>query len=244
MFSPAHPPRREPWQGPRPVGWSTPGKLVLFADADGPRAGSSAWRRRSRRGVASAPGCTTSACSERKALPADHRADFPWPRGGNDPGVEDTQCRFKCSAAVARSLRACASSSADVEVLMMAQRRGYRIAEVPVNWFQPGSGQSRHRFRPHAADLFVIRGATWAASTTPPPGALGNPALESAPSHQLTPPGGAATPVRRADGLPRGQLHNRAGLVAIQELRQSRHRIPPRRGRAGLDGARPYTWSR
>ena len=41
--------------------------------------------------------------------------------------------------------------SFDVEVLMMAQRRGYRIAEVPVNWtHQPGSKvQPRHRLRAH-----------------------------------------------------------------------------------------------
>ena len=50
--------------------------------------------------------------------------------------------------------------SFDVEVLMMAQRRGYRIAEVPVNWtHQPGSKvnlvtDSARMLR----DLFVIRG--------------------------------------------------------------------------------------
>jgi dolichyl-phosphate beta-glucosyltransferase len=50
--------------------------------------------------------------------------------------------------------------SFDVEVLMMAQRRGYRIAEVPVNWtHQPGSKvnlvtDSARMFR----DLFIIRG--------------------------------------------------------------------------------------
>ena len=49
--------------------------------------------------------------------------------------------------------------SFDVEVLMMAQRRGYRIAEVPVNWtHQPGSKvnlvtDSARMLR----DLFLIR---------------------------------------------------------------------------------------
>jgi hypothetical protein len=50
--------------------------------------------------------------------------------------------------------------SFDVELLMMAQRRGYRIAEVPVNWHHvPGSKvnlvtDSAKMVR----DLFVIRG--------------------------------------------------------------------------------------
>jgi dolichyl-phosphate beta-glucosyltransferase len=59
-------------------------------------------------------------------------------------GVRDTQCGFKLfRGAVAHDLFSrmrMAGFSFDVEVLLMAQRRGYRIAEVPVNWVhQPGS---------------------------------------------------------------------------------------------------------
>lgn len=58
--------------------------------------------------------------------------------------VKDTQCGFKLfRAAVAHDLFSrmrMNGFSFDVEVLLMAVRRGYRIAEVPVNWtHQPGS---------------------------------------------------------------------------------------------------------
>jgi len=49
--------------------------------------------------------------------------------------------------------------SFDVELLVMARRRGYRVAEVPVNWtHQPGSKVrlTVDSFR-MAADLFRIR---------------------------------------------------------------------------------------
>jgi len=59
-------------------------------------------------------------------------------------GVRDTQCGFKLfRGPVAHDLFSrmrMTGFSFDVEVLLMAQRRGYRIAEVPVNWVhQPGS---------------------------------------------------------------------------------------------------------
>lgn len=59
-------------------------------------------------------------------------------------GIRDSQCGFKCfRAAVAedlfRSLRT-DGLSFDVELLLLAQRRKYSIAEVAVNWAdQPGS---------------------------------------------------------------------------------------------------------
>ena len=58
--------------------------------------------------------------------------------------MQDTQCGFKLfRGAVAHDLFSrmrMRGFSFDVELLMMAQRRGYRIAEVPVNWtHQPGS---------------------------------------------------------------------------------------------------------
>ncbi|MDF3052721.1 MAG: glycosyl transferase [Geminicoccaceae bacterium] len=78
-------------------------------------------------------------------------------------GVKDTQCGFKLfRGTVAHELFSrmrIRGFSFDVEVLMMAQRRGYRIAEVPVNWtHQPGSKvnlvtDSARMLR----DLFLIR---------------------------------------------------------------------------------------
>lgn len=59
-------------------------------------------------------------------------------------GIADSQCGFKCFRASAaedlfRSLRT-DGFGFDVELLLLAQRRGYAIAEVPVNWAdQPGS---------------------------------------------------------------------------------------------------------
>ena len=59
-------------------------------------------------------------------------------------GIQDTQCGFKLfRAPVAHDLFSRMRTngfSFDVEVLMLAQRRRYAIAEVPVNWtHQPGS---------------------------------------------------------------------------------------------------------
>ena len=58
--------------------------------------------------------------------------------------VVDTQCGFKLFrgevAEVLFPLVATDGFGFDVELLMLAERRGYRIAEVPVNWAdQPGS---------------------------------------------------------------------------------------------------------
>jgi dolichyl-phosphate beta-glucosyltransferase len=81
-----------------------------------------------------------------------------------DVDVTDTQCGFKLfRAPVAQDLfsrMVMNGFSFDVEVLVMAKRRGYRIAEVPVNWVhQPGSKVrlTRDSLR-MAADLFRIRG--------------------------------------------------------------------------------------
>ena len=54
------------------------------------------------------------------------------------PGVTDTQCGFKLfSGAAARDVFSASrldGFSFDVEVLFLARRKGYRIAEVPVIW--------------------------------------------------------------------------------------------------------------
>lgn len=59
-------------------------------------------------------------------------------------GIADTQCGFKLFRRnVAQDLFSASSIEGygfDLEILYVAQRRGYRIAEVPVNWAdQPGS---------------------------------------------------------------------------------------------------------
>lgn len=80
-------------------------------------------------------------------------------------GFRDTQCGFKLfRGMVAQDLFSrmrINGFSFDVEVLLMAQRQGYRVAEVPVNWVhQPGS--KVHLVKDSlkmARDLFRMRAA-------------------------------------------------------------------------------------
>ena len=55
------------------------------------------------------------------------------------PDFEDTQCGFKCFRAQAAldlfSTQRLDGMSFDVEVLYIARKRGYRIVEVPVDWY-------------------------------------------------------------------------------------------------------------
>lgn len=55
------------------------------------------------------------------------------------PGFEDTQCGFKCfRREVAWSILPCQTIDGwafDVELLFIALRHGYRVVEVPVNWY-------------------------------------------------------------------------------------------------------------
>jgi glycosyltransferase involved in cell wall biosynthesis len=55
------------------------------------------------------------------------------------PGLQDTQCGFKCfSAGVAQELfskQTLTGWSFDVEILYMARRRGYAIRELPIPWY-------------------------------------------------------------------------------------------------------------
>ena len=55
------------------------------------------------------------------------------------PGLQDTQCGFKCfREAVALDLfkrQTIKGWSFDVEVLFIAQHRGYRIVELPIQWY-------------------------------------------------------------------------------------------------------------
>jgi dolichyl-phosphate beta-glucosyltransferase len=55
------------------------------------------------------------------------------------PGFEDTQCGFKCFRARAAEdlfgVQRFDGMSFDVEVLYIARQRGYRIVEVPIDWY-------------------------------------------------------------------------------------------------------------
>jgi glycosyltransferase involved in cell wall biosynthesis len=55
------------------------------------------------------------------------------------PGIRDTQCGFKCieaetAASLFPALRL-GGFSFDVELLMLARRRGLRLVEVPIDWY-------------------------------------------------------------------------------------------------------------
>ena len=55
------------------------------------------------------------------------------------PGLQDTQCGFKCIRAdVARDIlpyQTLTGWAFDVELLYIARRRGYRIVEIPIQWY-------------------------------------------------------------------------------------------------------------
>ncbi len=55
------------------------------------------------------------------------------------PGLQDSQCGFKCfRAAVAKELFPLQTINGwtfDVEVLFIARRRGYRVVEIPIPWY-------------------------------------------------------------------------------------------------------------
>lgn len=55
------------------------------------------------------------------------------------PGLNDTQCGFKCFRAGAAedifSLQTLPGWSFDIELLYIARKRGYRITEVPIHWY-------------------------------------------------------------------------------------------------------------
>lgn len=60
------------------------------------------------------------------------------------PGLHDTQCGFKCfradAAEVLFRLQVLDGWTFDVEVLFLARRMGYRVAEIPIPWYYvPGS---------------------------------------------------------------------------------------------------------
>lgn len=146
------------------------GQLVLFADADG----ATPWEEFDRLHAAVVGGAdiaigsrakpsVDTAVSARAYRRLMGRA-FAWlVQALTVKDISDTQCGFKLfRGALAQELFSrmrMNGFSFDVEVLLMGQRRGSRIAEVPVNWtHRPGSRVSLVRDSLlMARDLFIIR---------------------------------------------------------------------------------------
>ncbi|MEJ5202309.1 MAG: dolichyl-phosphate beta-glucosyltransferase [Anaerolineales bacterium] len=63
------------------------------------------------------------------------------------PGLQDTQCGFKCfRAAVAEDIfpyQTISGWTFDVEVLYIARLRGYRIVEIPIPWYFDANSKVR-----------------------------------------------------------------------------------------------------
>ncbi|HXF94024.1 MAG TPA: dolichyl-phosphate beta-glucosyltransferase [Nitrospiraceae bacterium] len=148
------------------------GRLQLFTDADGATPIEELWRLEqavidgadlaigSRTLASRDPRYTVRARWHRSVLGALFNMLV---RRAGIAGIADTQCGFKLfRRSVARDLFSVASIDGygfDLELLYVAQRRGYRIAEVPVNWAdQPGSKVRvlRDGLR-MVRDLFAIR---------------------------------------------------------------------------------------
>ena len=83
------------------------------------------------------------------------------------PGLQDTQCGFKCfRGAVADEifpLQTTNGWSFDVEVLFIARQRGYKIIEIPVPWYFSAESKVRifHDLYKVALDLIAIRRNAW-----------------------------------------------------------------------------------
>ena len=76
------------------------------------------------------------------------------------PGIQDTQCGFKCfTRQAAQDLfraQTLVDWTFDVELLYLARHRGYRVVEVPVHWrYQPNSRVSPLR------DSLRMLGGLW-----------------------------------------------------------------------------------
>lgn len=129
------------------------GRLQLFTDADGATAITELDRLEQaiRDGADLAIGSRSLASRQQ-----EFRVHARWHRSilggcfnavvrlGGIQGISDTQCGFKLfERAVARDLFSVSTINGygfDLELLFVAQQRGYRISEVPVNWTdQPGS---------------------------------------------------------------------------------------------------------
>jgi glycosyltransferase involved in cell wall biosynthesis len=83
------------------------------------------------------------------------------------PGLQDTQCGFKCiRAQVAHDIfprQRLTGWAFDVELLYIARRRGYRVVEVPIHWYFNADSKIsvlRDSLRMFL-DLLVIRRNAW-----------------------------------------------------------------------------------
>jgi glycosyltransferase involved in cell wall biosynthesis len=89
------------------------------------------------------------------------------------PGLEDTQCGFKCFrgdiADEVFPLQTITGWSFDVEVLFIARRRGYRITEVGIPWYFNAGTKVRvlHDSLRMFLDLLNIRRNGWAGRYGP-----------------------------------------------------------------------------
>ncbi len=83
------------------------------------------------------------------------------------PGLQDTQCGFKCFRADAADelfrLQVLDGWTFDVEVLFLARRKGYQIAEVPIPWTH-ASGSRVHLVRDSLAMLTDLVRIRWYAA--------------------------------------------------------------------------------
>ena len=83
------------------------------------------------------------------------------------PGLQDTQCGFKCfRGAVADEifpLQTINGWSFDVEVLFIARQRGYKIVEIPVPWYFSADSKVRifRDLYKVGIDLIAIRRNAW-----------------------------------------------------------------------------------
>lgn len=83
------------------------------------------------------------------------------------PGLNDTQCGFKCFRADAAekifNLQTLHGWSFDIELLFLARRQGYRIHEVPIHWYHHAETKVsalRDALR-MIQDIFRIRVNAW-----------------------------------------------------------------------------------
>jgi hypothetical protein len=79
------------------------------------------------------------------------------------PGIQDSQCGFKCLRAdIGRRLAGLQTIHGwgfDVELLALARHFGYHVVEVPIDWYYAPSSRI-HPFRDSwrmTRDLFVVR---------------------------------------------------------------------------------------
>jgi dolichyl-phosphate beta-glucosyltransferase len=79
------------------------------------------------------------------------------------PGLQDSQCGFKCFTAQAAEdlfqVQTLEGWSFDIELLFVARMRGYRLIEVPINWYYQSESKV-HAVRDALRmirDIFIIR---------------------------------------------------------------------------------------